>query len=133
MLEVGIAQLVMGNSGVEAIIGTRFYPVLLPDNPTYPCASYQLISDIPDYLLDCTQGMNCKRLQVDTWSGGTSAASYLDAKNAGAAIRAVLELWSGVLSDGTHVNSIQVANSVDGYEQDARVYRNTADYLIFFT
>ena len=132
MLEAGIAQLVMGNSGVQALINTRFYPVLLPDDPVYPCASFQLISDVPDYLLNQSRATEVKRLQVDTWSGGASSASYLTSKNVQTAIRAALELFSGQLSEGTWVNSIQVANEVDGYEQDARVYRTTTDYLIFF-
>lgn len=134
MLEQGFYQRVVADSGVQAVIGNpaRFYPVLLPESPTYPCASYQVISDVPDYTLDGGQGMNQKRIQVDTWSGGASSASYMDAKNAQAAIRAALETFRGQLPDGTWVAGILVANAKDEYEQDARAYRTTTDFMVFY-
>jgi hypothetical protein len=136
MLEIGIAQLVLGSSAkalaVQAIIGTRFYPVTLPEDPLYPCASYQLISDVPDYLLKGQQGIEVKRIQVDTWSGGATNASYLDAKNAQGALRALLEGYVGLLSDGTRIAGVFVHDAVDLFEQDARAYRTRTDYLIHF-
>lgn len=134
MLEVGIQNLVAADSGVQALIGSpaRLYPVALPEDPTYPCASYQVISDIPDYTLDKASNIEVKRIQIDAWSGGTVNASYLAAKNVQAAIRAVLELFYGALPDGTRVAGIFVANSTDLYEQDARAYRTTTDYMVHF-
>jgi hypothetical protein len=133
MLEVGIQNLVAANAGVQALLGdpARFYPVLLPEDPDWPCASYQLISDVPDYLLRGV-GIEVRRLQVDSWSGGPVSASYLAVKNIDAAIRAVLEGFSGELPDETRVAGIFVINSHDGYEQDARAYRTTTDYRIHF-
>jgi len=134
LLEQGFYARVAANSGVQAIIGNpaRFYPVILPESPTYPCASYQVISDVPEYTLDLTAGVSQKRIQVDTWSGGPDAASYLDAKNAQAAIRAALEGFRGQLPDGTWVTGILVANAKDEYEQDARAYRTSTDFLVFY-
>lgn len=134
MLEVGIQNLVAADSGVQALIGNpaRFYPVALPEDPSYPCASYQVISDVPSYTLAGPGGIEVKRIQIDTWSGGTVSASYLAAKNVQAAIRAVLELFYGELPDGTRVAGIFVAHSMDLYEQDARVYRTTTDYMVHF-
>ena len=140
MLEEGIAQLVAANAGVQALIGNpaRFYPVLVPDDvgsasgPPYPVSSYQIISETPNYLLDGSSPMNQVRLQVDTWSGGLQNASYAAAKAVQAAIRAVLEGYRGTLPDGTRVAVIQVAGSRDLYEQDARCYRTSTDYMIQF-
>jgi Protein of unknown function (DUF3168) len=133
MLEVGIQNLVAANAGVQALLGNpaRFYPVVLPEDPAWPCASYQLISDVPDYLLRGV-GIEVKRLQVDSWSGGPTGASYLAVKNIDAAIRAVLDRFTGQLPDGTNVGAIFVANSRDEFEQDARAYRVTTDYMIHF-
>jgi hypothetical protein len=135
LLEQGIAQLVMGAStpalAVQAIIGKRFYPVVLPEDPQYPCASYQVISDVPEYTLDATPGMISTRIQIDTWSGGTANATFSDAKNAQLAIRTLLEYFRGQLPDGTWVSGILVANARDGYEQDARAYRCTTDFMIY--
>jgi hypothetical protein len=131
MLESGIQQLVVANAAVAALIGTRFYPVLVPEDAIYPCASYQVISDVPDYRM-ADAGIEVKRLQVDTWSGGTSSATYSAARAVQAAIRAVLELYRGTLPSGTVVAGIFVANSQDEFEQDARSFRTTTDYMVHF-
>ena len=134
MLEAGIQQLVADNLAVKAIIGNpaRFYPVLLPDDPTYPCASYQVISDVSDYLLDGTISLSSIRIQVDTWSGGSSGANYADAKNTQAAIRSLLEGFSGLLPDGTRVAFIRVVDARDLFEQDARSYRTSTDFMVYY-
>jgi len=134
MLEVGIQNLIAANSAVQALIGNpaRLYPVELPENPAWPCATYQVISDVPDYTLTPGNNLEVKRVQVDTWSGGPDNASYLAVKNIQAAIRAVLELFRGELPDGTIVAGIFVANSADLFEQDARAYRTTTDYLVHY-
>jgi hypothetical protein len=134
MIEVGIAQLIAANAAVQALIGSpaRLYPVLVPEDPTYPCASYQLISEVPRYLIDGSSAMNQIRFQIDTWSGGLQNASYLTAKAVQAAIRAVLEGFTGLLSDGSHVAWIEVVSARDLYEQNARCYRTSTDYMIYF-
>ena len=133
MVEQGIYQEIAANSGVQAVIGNpaRLYPVLVPESPTYPCATYQVISDTPSYLLSASASrLNSMRIQVDTWDGGPDDASYGDAKAAQAAIRAVLELFVGTLPDGTQVAGIFVANAHDEYGQDARAYRTCTDYIV---
>jgi hypothetical protein len=134
MVEVGIAQLVRAAAGVKAILGdpARMYPVLIPESPVYPLATYQLISDMADYTLDGSAGIEVKRIQIDTWSGGEVSASYLDAKNAAEAIRNVLEGYSGQLPEGTYVAGVFVAQMQDLYEQDARAYRVLTDYKICY-
>jgi hypothetical protein len=144
VLESGIQQLVVADAGVQAVIAARLYPVLVPANVIYPCASFQIASDVPNYLLDGDQGLEQVRLQVDTWSGGLSNASYADVKAAQAAIRLVLAgraktatesfvpCFKGVLPGGTIVAGIFVVNAIDTYEQDARSYRTTTDYKVAF-
>lgn len=137
MLEKGLAQLVItGSSGaalaVRAIIGTRFYPLVPPEDPVYPCCTYEVISNPPDYTLDGGSGMNKMRLQIQYRSGGPISASYSDAKNAQAAMRALLENYRGQLPDGTWVSGILVADEKDGYMQDGREYGPRTDFMIFY-
>jgi hypothetical protein len=133
MLEAGIQALVGANAAVQALIGNpvRFYPVVLPEDPTYPCASYQVISETPQDLLSGELSIYPIRLQVDSWSGGTLNATYAAAKAVQAAIRAVMESFSGALPDGTRVAYIHVVNANDLFEQDARCYRTSTDFMIY--
>jgi hypothetical protein len=142
VIELGIYQLVTAGQSaaalaIQALIGTNFFPTVLPEDPTYPCASYQLIDDRAEYLLDGSTGIEVKRLQVDAWSGGTTNASFLAAKNTAQAIRALLSPkagppFSGRLPDGTFVNAILLLTARDEYEQDARAYRSRLEFRVFF-
>jgi hypothetical protein len=134
MLEAGLSQLVAAAAGVQALIGSpaRLYPVLVPENATFPCATYQVISTVPGYTHSGANPIEKRRVQFDTWSGGASNANYADVKNLQAAIRAVLEGFQGTLPDGTLVAGIFVAHAADLYEQDARAYRTTTDYMVHF-
>lgn len=42
--EVAQVQAIMGNAEVEALVGDRIYPEVLPGNPSLPAVTYQLIS-----------------------------------------------------------------------------------------
>lgn len=132
MIEAGIVQRVLADLGVQSTIGNpaRFYPLLVPESAVYPCATYRVISDTPSYTLTGPSPLNLVRIQVDTWDGGTQNASYAQAKAAQAAIRAALELFAGQLPDGTWVAGIFVANAMDLYEQDARSYRTSTDFVV---
>lgn len=136
MLEQGIYELATGGTQpaleLQAIIGTRFYPVVLPEDPAYPCAVYLVVSDVPEYDLQGKVAMRAMRLQIDTWSGGLETAKWSDAKAAQAAFRCLLEGFRGKLPSGDVVAGIFVATAQDLYEPDARAYRTITDYLIHF-
>jgi hypothetical protein len=46
------------------------------------------------------------------------------------AINAAIDNYSGSLPDGTRVFGVQLYSCTDLYEQAARIYRVTADYMI---
>jgi hypothetical protein len=143
MLEEGLQALVVANSAISALIGTRFYPVIPPEDVTYPCATYQVISDVPDYeLVGVPVAIVPVRIQIDSRSGGVSNASYGAARGVERAIRLLLAgkaktatsdgipCFSGALPNGTIVASIMLVNYHSGYNQDAREYVCSADYMV---
>jgi hypothetical protein len=68
MLEAGLQQLVAANAAVQAILGTapvRLFPLTPPEDVAYPCATYQVISDAPSYLLAGDTEIEVKRIQID--------------------------------------------------------------------
>ena len=125
MIETGIHALITQSSGFQGIAGTRLYPVLLPEEPILPAATYQRISTKALYTLDDRVNFTQVRLQIDTWAG-----TYSQAKDLHEAINGVLDNFSGDLPDGTHVYGIQLFTCNDLYESEARIYRVTADYMI---
>lgn len=127
MLEASLQQIIATSTDFNALAGTRLYPVLLPEDPALPAATYQRIFTTPLYALDGRVNFTEVRIQFDTW-----ANDYGQAKQLMVAINAAIDNFSGKLSDGTQVFGIQLDTCNDLYEDAARIYRCSADYLIQF-
>ena len=136
MIEDGLHQLMAADAGVTAIAGDRIYPVNLPEtmlNPdtTVPAAAtYQVITQVPDYTLDGPDGMVLARIQIDTW-----ATTYAAAKALARALRVVLDGFAGPLPDdaATEVQNIWRENAArDDFDRNARLYRVSADYRVIY-
>lgn len=125
MIESGLQSLITASSRFASLASTRLYPVLLPEDSPLPAATYQRISTKALYTLDARVNVTQVRIQFDTW-----ASTYADAKNLMAAINTAIDNYSGDLPDGTHIFGVQLYSCTDLYEQAARIYRVTADYMI---
>lgn len=68
----------IADAGVTAIIGTRFYPDQLPQNPVYPCGTIQRVSDVPYYTQQSPGGTQASvgwcRISVTIWCDGANAS-----------------------------------------------------------
>jgi hypothetical protein len=125
MIEAGLYQLITSSPAFSSVASNRLHAVLLPTDSTLPAATYQRISTKALYTLDGRVNLTQARFQFDTWAG-----TYADAKNLMAAINTAIDNYSGDLPDGTHVFGVQLYSCSDRYEQEARIYRVTADYMI---
>lgn len=125
MLEEGIYGLLTGTDAVEAIVGTRITPVLLPPDQCLPAVTYQLIFERHLYALDGEVNLYEKRLQFDVW-----ANTWRKARTAAEAVEAVLNGYSGVLPGGIRVYGVQVISKSDGYESSARIFRVMTEYAV---
>lgn len=125
MLEQGLTALVAADSTLASLIGTRFYPVLVPEGTAYPCVSYQEVSAVSGYTFS-TETTE-KRMQFDVW-----ATSYASAKTVAKALRALLDGYTGTLTDGTKVLGSFRVLELDEYEPDTRTYRVIADYRFLY-
>lgn len=125
MIEEGLVQLITSDPRFQQIAADRLYPLLLPDETNDPSATYQVISTVALYTNDGSTGFITSRIQFDAWS-----QVYAECKTIAAAIRAALEDFTGMLSEGTRVLNIMLDNSTDLYEGNARLYRVTADFKV---
>lgn len=108
------SQLV-GTSGVTALVGTRVYPVTLPQTPVLPAISYQRVSNTEQ---NGTSTLRTTRYQVDCW-----AVSYSAVQGLAAAVKTALEEWTS----GSSVKMTEVINEIDDYEPDSGLYRVSID------
>lgn len=109
---------------LAALVGTRIYPLSLPQGATLPALTYQGISTVPEASGDNRPTSDTTRLQIDSWG-----ASYEAVREVAAALRAALDGYTEELSGGT-VASMRFANEHEEMDPERRWYRVTQDYLI---
>lgn len=110
MIESALRALVLADSAVSALIGTRLYPQKLPQDPTYPAATYQRIDGPRLYDHGGATGLAEGRFQFDVW-----ATTYSSAKAVAAAVRAALSGYSGT-TGGVEIAFIRCLSESDRYE-----------------
>jgi hypothetical protein len=123
MIERGLYQRLVDT--VPAV-GSRVYPVLLPQNVTYPAITYDLVVD--PRALDHSGRTNTTRAsyQITSWS-----PSYATAKIVARAVRESLEDFSGAM-DTASVSTIFADGGRDLYDDDVKIHHHAADYTILY-
>jgi len=118
MLENKIYQHLSTSTGVSAYIGTRIYPLVLPQNPTIPAITYQRIDTRRFYSLNGDNGTGeVPRMQIDIWS-----TSYEQGKSIATAIKSAMDSATAFLTSDY--------NQTDLYEPDVLLYRIQQDFVI---
>jgi hypothetical protein len=124
MIESAIHYILVNDDTVKAIT-TRCYPVIIPQNPTYPLILYTKISGDRDHVLQGASGHAHPRFQIEAW-----AETYTGAKTLADAIRNALDDYSGTAA-GTKIWSCLIDSERDIYEPEIHVYRTLQDYFIW--
>lgn len=132
MIEAGIAALLGADSTLTGLIGTRLFPVLVPEGQMPvkagdpPCLSYQAIKAPASYTLEpkeCDYG----RIQFDAWG-----MLYSDCKSVKQAVRNILFGYHSTLTDGTRILSVEKGVEIDFWDEHARIYRVMFEYIFRF-
>lgn len=116
---------VVADSAVAALAGARMYPLKLPQSPAMPAITYQHVSGATVVSNDGATGLANPTFQIDCW-GNTYAT--MDALFQ--AVRERLNGAKGTFS-GIQVQGIFLVRRRDLYDNDAELYRRTADYEIW--
>lgn len=123
MIEAELRDHLVAN--VPTVSG-RVYPVLLPQSPTYPALTYQLISDPRGHTHDGPDGLVDARYQITTWA---PREAYADVKATADAVRIALDGFTGIWG-AFFVGLIFHDGGVDLYDPDVEVHHNATDYII---
>ena len=131
MIETGLRGALLADAAVAALVGTRIYPVVLPQAPQYPAISFQTISGESHYALGGHSGLASPRIQVDCWAESFDAVMALRS-----AVIACLGGYRGTVAGVTIQGMFKVAE-VDAFEPEltqtgARIWRKTLDFNIWF-
>lgn len=132
MLNEGLYSLLAGASQVTAVLGTRtkndsgIWAGQKREAGAYPAI---VISESPGgetlMTMDGPDALRFRRFQFSCY-----AKSYLAAKQLAAAVRAVLDGFTGPLSDGTIVQNIKTETEFDTWEEAPFVYHTPLEVSI---
>ena len=126
MIESALYAHLVADAGVTALLGTRIYPLDLPQEPTTPCATYHRVSTVPRYVHGADLNFDTVRIQIDCY-----ADSVLGAKTLADAVRDALSAHSGDMQ-GTDVQAVLLDNEQDFTDPTTELCRVSQDYRITY-
>ena len=127
-LEAGLYSYLSTKATVIAITSTRIYPVMLPQNPTFPCIHYNVTGANRTSTFNEGQ-TDYVGLQVDIHCWGET---YKSAKELQYVVQAAVQNYRG--SMGTvAVDKVFVYDPVDVYEDQIQAYRCVLPVIIYHT
>ena len=118
--ETSLRAVLLANAPVAALIGTRVYPMNLPQAPTLPAIAYQRISAVPDHLLEAESWRVPCRVSLGLW-----ASTYDGARALAAAVATALREYSG-----PGLRLVRLLNMTDDYEPETKLFRVIADFRV---
>lgn len=129
----GLKNYLTGDTGIEALVADRVYPVRLPQKVTLPAITYQLISDPRDPHLRGVTGRARPRFQIDSY-----ALTQLSADVLGGLVRQRLDGFKGEFSDDASppatitVQGVFFETAMELFDEDINggSSRHSADYFI---
>jgi len=128
MIEKAINTLMENDAGIGALAGNRIYPVILPQNATQPCITYQRDGSERSSTFNSGQiDFVGATFQIDAWGESYSAARTL-----GDAIRSALMNYSGTVAS-VAINNIRMIADLDQYEDEPKLYRHSMSFIVWHT
>jgi hypothetical protein len=117
-------QRLSADTALAALVGTRIFPLLAPQDAGLPFIRYQLVSRVAEEALDAVSTLASYRFQIDAY-----AATYASAGAVQARMKALLNGWAP--EDGPIIRSVLI-NVTDRHEGDdaRKLYRTSQDYQI---
>lgn len=117
------------HAGVTALASTRIYPVVLPQEPTYPAITFSVVSSQRTEGVYSNPGMATVRFQITCW-----ALTYDSVKSLAEQVRLALERYgtsvSGTTIAGVTVYDIHMGSSADAYEPTLDAFASSIDFTV---
>ncbi len=123
-IEAGLRTHLLADGSVAALVAARVYPLKLPQSPTYPSLTYEIVSDIPYRGLGGDSDREVIRARIHCWAKTFTGAIDLATK-----VRTAVADFSGTMGSVT-VSSVKFETWNDLYEDVPKVYRRVADFMI---
>lgn len=130
--EKAVADALVADASVAAIMGSRIYPVLAPATAALPFATWRRQAVIRESTLSGPAGMVTVTLALELY-----AETYETVRELADACRAKLDGWGSAVASSISVRHVALQNEADGFIQLAGgdlppVYAVTQTYTILW-
>jgi len=116
--------------GLNALVGTRIYPMLLPQQATFPAVTYTRLATPRLHEFEASL-LPHPTFQFDCWAIDTAAQSgYEIAKDVATQVVTALDIYRGAMGAYTVEASI-VQSERDGYDADTGIRHVMVDVEIW--
>lgn len=95
MIQESIFTKASGTAGLTALIGSspcRFYPMFMPERPTYPAVVYHEVSSTRDSAMGSDPKLVHARYQLDAWD-----TTRIGARDLNEQLRLAFQRWRGTV------------------------------------
>ena len=124
-VETALYTILSGDAGVTALISTRMYPVVIPQDVSLPAVAYQRISTARVYSHD---GPSC--LARPRFQFSCTATTYSAARAVANAIRAALDGYNDT-ANGVRIMAAFTQNEFDGFTDTDDLWTVYQDYFVW--
>ncbi len=124
-IEDGIADYMENHAGISALVGNRIYPMVLPDEATYPAIVYQKISGLMVASHSGNSGLGNPRFQISCWG-----ETYPVAKALSRQVKLAFHGYKGAMGDIT-CQAAFVDAELDDMDQQTKLFRVMIDVLLW--
>jgi hypothetical protein len=114
-------------AGLTALVGSRIYPDLMPDSPTYPSVTYQRLSGSSERGSTSDPPLKSATYQVSAWSRSRSEALAVAAQ-----IRVAMDRKRKLTVSGVQVDDCFYQGDVDLVDFETRTYFTHLTFKIYY-
>jgi hypothetical protein len=121
-LSAQMYSILSGSTSVTSQVGTRVYPVTLPQDVRFPAVRYTIVSNIREWAMTDDTGDVTARVQITSW-GRTPDEAETVSEGVRAAVQRVI---SGTLE-------CFLENELVDYDDSTGVYAHSLDVIVHYT
>lgn len=129
LLEEAIFSRAGAIAPLAALIGTRLYPVILPQNPTLPAATYRRISTRRPNAMGRDPGIAFARIQFTAWATTPLGAKQVKEAIRGDSAGAGYQRWRGTVAGVAVLDSILISE-LEFYDETSQLFAAAADFVM---
>jgi len=132
-VRVGLRAYLLDDAAIAAIVGTRIYPIVLPQGQVQTSIVYTRVSGIGDNHMEGPSGLSRPRFQVDCWSQSIDTASQLAnlVKERIDGFRGTWFWGEDSPAEAIVVQGVFFQNEREDFDDATRLYRVSRDYFVW--